>query len=67
MIVKEYKNGKKTICYISKISMSGRDLFFVSTGSPKAKQCLSWKYNTLPEAIKTAEEYFENVSNFFNK
>lgn len=65
MIIKEYKNGKKTICYISSIRAGQRDLFFVCTGSPKDKQCLSWKYETMADAERTAQEYFENTINFF--
>lgn len=64
MIIKEYKNNKKTICYISKINYAGKDIFFVSTGKPSDKSCISWRYDSLDKAINTALEYFENITGF---
>ena len=56
MIVKTYKLKKRIICYIQQ----EKDKFFVCTGKPSDISCLSWEYENLTDAEKTAEEYFRN-------
>lgn len=60
MIVKTYKLKKRIICYIRQ----DKDKFFVCTGKPSDVSCLSWQYENLTDAEKTAEEYFRNYTNF---
>ena len=60
MIVKAYKLKKRIICYIQQ----EKDKFFVCTGKPSDVSCLSWQYENLTDAEKTAEEYFRNYTNF---
>lgn len=57
-IIKTYKHNKKTVCYIKE----NNNIYSVCTGNPSDVSCLSWKYNDLNEAIKTANEYFENYT-----
>lgn len=56
MIVKTYKYNRRTICYVSEFK--GR--YTVSTGKPSDAYCISWKYDNLKDAEKTAEEYIKN-------
>lgn len=56
-----YKKYNKIICYI-KICENN---FYVNTGKPSDTTCISWKYNNIEDAKKTAEEYFNNRTNFF--
>ena len=60
MIVKTYKLKKRIICYIRQ----EKDKLFVCTGKPSDISCLSWQYENLTDAEKTAEEYFRNYTNF---
>ena len=59
-IIKEYKKGCVTICYIQK----EKDLYIVRTGKPSDSCCISWRYNDLDEAIFTAQDYYGNYITF---
>lgn len=59
MTVKLYKHNRRVICYITEYK--GR--YTVSTGKPSDICCISWKYDNLKDAEKTAEEYSKNYSN----
>ena len=59
MIVKTYKLKKRIICYIRQ----EKDKLFVCTGKPSDISCLSWQYENLTDAEKTAEEFFRNYAN----
>lgn len=58
MLVEVYKKERKIICYI-KQNANG---FIVCTGKPSDASCLSWQYNNIQEAQKTAKEYFNNFT-----
>lgn len=60
MIVKIYKHKRRIICYIRQ----EKGKFFVCTGKPSDVSCLSWQYENLTDAEKTAEEFFRNYTNF---
>jgi hypothetical protein len=56
-----YKKDKKIICYIKQNSNG----FIVCTGKPSDATCVSWQYDNLKDAEFTANEYFNNRTNFF--
>ena len=58
-----YKKDKKIICYIKQIN----GIYVVRTGKPSDATCIGWHYNNLKDAEFTANEYFKNRTNFFNK
>ena len=57
-----YKKAKKIICYIKETSNG----FMVCTGKPSDVCCISWNYDNLDDAKFTANEYFNNRTNFLN-
>jgi hypothetical protein len=59
MIIKKLKNKRKIICYIKK----SNDTFFVNTGKPSDDEYIQWSYDSLEDAEKTANEYFNNYVN----
>ncbi len=64
MVIKTFKNGKRIICYITKTKQSNVDGFRVCTGKPSDINCISWFYDNLINAQFTANEYFNNRTNF---
>ncbi len=54
-----YRYKKQIICYIQE-SKTG---YFVKTGKPSDKTCISWKYDTLEDAQTLANEYYVNYIN----
>ena len=59
MILKKFKHNRKIICYIEQY----KNTYSVKTGKPSDDSCLSWRYDNLKDAEKTASEYFENYTN----
>lgn len=58
-MIKLYKNNRgRIICHITQEGV----FFKVRTGKPSDRQFICWKYKTLAEAEKTAEEYFNNYT-----
>ena len=58
-MIKLYKNNRKTICYIKQVANG----FRVCTGKPSDSSCLSWYYDNITDAERTANEYFLNYIN----
>lgn len=61
MDITTYKQGKKIVCYIKHYDKK----HIVCTGKPSDLSCLSWQYDNIEDAEKTANEYFINRTNFF--
>jgi len=61
-MLKKYTHNRKIVCYI----IATKNGFQVKTGKPSDSSCISWDYETMEQAEKTAEEYFNNRINFFN-
>ena len=62
-ILTTYKHKGKIICYIKHYE----NKHVVCTGKPSDISCISWNYTNLIEAKATANEYFQNRTNFFNQ
>lgn len=58
-MIKAYRYRRRIICYIRQ---SGTG-YSVCTGKPSDICCISWKYASLEEAERTAEEFFNNYTN----
>ena len=65
MLLKEYKNKKKIVCYILTYERDNKKIFKVCTGKPSDASCISWTYDNLENAQRTAQEYLDNTINFF--
>lgn len=59
MVIKLYKNNKKTVCYIRFYEKT--NTYIVCTGKPSDVSCLSWEYDNLASAENTANEYVCNL------
>ena len=57
-MIKLFKKKRKIICYVFKDSKG----FHTFTGKPSDPYTIGWHYENLDEALKTAEEYFENYT-----
>ncbi len=60
-IVKLYKQSRKIRGYIVKYS---DEHYEFHTGKPSDASCFGWKYSKLSDALKTGDEYFENITSF---
>lgn len=58
MIVQTLKSNRKIVCYIKQFD----DIFIVCTGKPSDISCISWQYDNIEEAQKTANEFFNNYT-----
>ena len=59
MLLKKYTYKKRIICYTEEY----KGIYSVKTGKPSDTSCLSWQYDNLEDAKKTASEYFDNYIN----
>ena len=57
-IIKLFKKNRKIVCYVFKDSKG----FHTFTGKPSDSACIGWSYDNIKDAMKTAEEYFENYT-----
>lgn len=60
-VIKTYKQSRRIICYITHYN----GVFTACTGKPSDATCIGWKCDNLDKAISLAEEYFDNITNFF--
>jgi hypothetical protein len=56
--LKVFKHNRKIICYIKEF----KGIYYVNTGKPSDANCISWTYNNIQEAEKTANEFFTNYT-----
>lgn len=66
-VIKQYQSDGKTLCYITYSNgeyTSFKDEYKVKTGKPSDTNCLSWKYDNISDAEKTAQEYADNYTDF---
>lgn len=52
-----YKKNRRIICYIQ----ANKKGWEVCTGKPSDASCLSWQYDNLKDAEKTANEYLKEA------
>lgn len=63
MTITLFKQDRKVLCYIRHYE----NKHIVCTGRPSDITCISWQYDNLQDAEKTAKEYFNNRTNFFKE
>jgi hypothetical protein len=56
--MKIYRFKRAIICYIKQVNNG----YKVCTGKPSDAFCISWYYDSLEEAERTAQEYFDNYT-----